>query len=77
MILGKDTNPSKHIYFLGAKVLDILKNDLQKEINILDTFQKLNTEEKVSMNLFTLTLDWLYILGSVKKNKNGKLEKCF
>jgi len=77
MIVGKDINPSKHIYFLGGKVLGILKNNGKKEMNFLDTFQKLNTEEKVSMNLFTLTLDWLYIIGAVKKNKNGKLEKCF
>ncbi len=77
MILGKDTNPSKHIYFLGAKVLGILKDEDKKEINFLDTFHKLNTEEKVSMNLFTLTLDWLYLIGVVKKNTKGQLEKCF
>jgi len=25
MILGKDTNPARNIYFIGAKVLDIIQ----------------------------------------------------
>jgi hypothetical protein len=77
MILGKDTNPARNIYFIGAKVLDVIKADANKEIDILDTFQKLNMQEKISMNLFTLALDWLFLIGAINKNRKGKLEKCF
>jgi hypothetical protein len=77
MILGKDTNPARNIYFIGAKVLDIIKADANKEIDIFDTFQKMNMQEKISMNLFTLALDWLFLIGAVNKNRKGKLEKCF
>jgi len=77
MILGKDTNPERNIYFIGAKVLDIIKDEKGKEIDILDTFQKLNMNEKITMNLFTLALDWLFLIGAVDKNRKGKFEKCF
>jgi len=77
MILGKDIHPNRNIYFLGAKVLEIIKADSCKNIDILDTFEKLNQNEKISMNLFALTLDWLFLLGAIRKNKKGQLEKCF
>lgn len=76
MILGKDIHPSKEIYYLGARILELVNSSPKIEINILDTFQRLNEKERVSMNLFTLTLDWLFLLGSIKI-ANGRLEKCF
>ncbi len=76
MILGKDIHPSKEIYYLGARTLELINASPENEIDILDTFQRLNEIERVSMNLFTLTLDWLFLLGSIK-SVNGRLEKCF
>lgn len=71
-----DFKPEQKIYYLGAKLIKILTEIPQLKIDILTVFQLLNNEEKISMNLFTLTLDWLFILGVIKNN-NGKLEKCF
>ncbi len=71
-----DVKPEQKIYYLGAKLIKILTEIPQLKIDILTVFQLLNNEEKISMNLFTLTLDWLFILGVIKNN-NGKLEKCF
>ncbi len=42
-----------------------------------DIFQKLNETEKISINLYSLILDWLFLLGVIRKNKKGTLEKCF
>jgi hypothetical protein len=76
MILGKDTHPTRNIYYLGSVVLGIIKSSSKDKIDFFDTFQKLNEKEKVSMNLYTLTLDWLFLLGAIKNN-NGRFEKCF
>jgi hypothetical protein len=76
MIINNDTKPEQKIYYLGAKLIKILNEIPQLKVDILTAFQLLNNEEKISMNLFTLTLDWLFILGVIKNN-NGKLEKCF
>ncbi len=76
MIISKNTNPERELYYLGALVIDVMSNFSAKEIDLLDIFQKLNEKEKVSMNLFALTLDWLFVLGLVRSNQSN-LEKCF
>ncbi len=76
MIVGKDIQPEREIYYLGALLIEILKGFPQKNIGFFDVYQKLNEDRKVSMKLFTLTLDWLFLLGVIDCNR-GKIEKCF
>lgn len=76
MILGKDTNPQKQVYYLGAQILAELKQSDQKKFDYLDIYHAIKTRERISINLFALSLDWLFILGAIK-NKNGRLIKCF
>ena len=61
MIISKDINPERDFYYLGAKVIDIISVIDGKNLDFWEIFEKLNASEKISINLFTLTLDWLYI----------------
>jgi len=76
MIVGKDILPEREIYYLGALLIEILRDFPQTELGFFDIFQKVNERKKVSIKLFTLTLDWLFLLGIIKNNK-GNIEKCF
>ncbi len=76
IVVNKDINPEREIYYLGAIVIEILKSVPKKDFQLLDVFQLLNNKRKVSMSLFVLTLDWLYILGSITHNR-GHIVKCF
>ena len=76
MIVGRDIHPERKIYYLGALVLDILKNSPEKELDFFYMYQKMNESKKVSMKLFTLTLDWLFLLGAID-SKKGYIVKCF
>jgi len=76
MIVGQDTHPEKTVYYVGALVLEILNTSPRKNFDFLDTYQETNKRYKVSMNLFILTMDWLFLLGAVH-NKDGFIEKCF
>lgn len=76
MIITNDINPEKDIYYLGALVLEVLKESNSKQVDYFDTFQALNRKEKVSINLFSLILDWLFLLGAVKSNQRF-IVKCF
>jgi hypothetical protein len=76
MIVGKDIHPERKIYYLGARLIELLKDFPGKEINFFDIYQKLNESEKVSIKLFTLTLDWLFLLKAID-SRNGNIEKCF
>jgi hypothetical protein len=76
MIIGKDINPQRKIFYLGGVVLDTLKSTSNEEISFFDLFGRVNNKEKISLSLFTLTLDWLFLLDAVSYSKGG-LKKCF
>jgi hypothetical protein len=76
MILGKDIHPERKIYYIGSLVLKVLKATPQKTIDFFHIYQKVNESRKVSMRLFILTLDWLFLLGLIKTDK-GCIIKCF
>jgi hypothetical protein len=76
MIIGKDVNPQNNVYHIGAKIIQVLNSYDRPSIDYFEVFNDLNKLDKVSFNLFSLGLDWLYLLGVVDNN-DGQLKKCF
>lgn len=76
MITGKDINPNRKVYYLGGIVIEILKKNSKQNMAYFDIFHMINEKEKISVNLFTLTLDWLFLLNVIDFNK-GNIKKCF
>lgn len=76
MIIGKNTSPNKKVYYLGALVIEVLSDTNKAKNDFLSLFEKTNEKEKISINLFSITLDWLYLLNLIKV-ENGKITKCF
>jgi hypothetical protein len=77
MIVSKDINPERDFYYLGAKIIEIISSIEENSVDFFDVFEKLKVSEKVSVNLFTLTLDWLYLIGAINKSEKGSIVKCF
>lgn len=77
MIVSRDINPERDFYYLGAKIIEILLTLETKKADFFYVFELLNESEKVSINLFSLTLDWLFLLGAIDKLNKGKIIRCF
>ncbi len=77
MIINKDINPERDLYYLGAKLIEVIADSSTDSIDFFDVYGKLKSSEKISVNLFTLTLDWLYIIGAIDKSKEGDIVRCF
>lgn len=77
MIISKDINPERDFYYLGAKTIEILSSTEDEKIDFFSVFYSLKETEDISMNLFILTLDWLFIIGAVNKSHKGYIKKCF
>lgn len=77
MIINKNTNPERDLYFLGGKVIEVLNALTQKEVDYFELFISVNKLNQISLNLYSLVLDWLFILGVIKKGNKGQIEKCF
>jgi hypothetical protein len=77
MIISKDINPAKDYYFLGAKIIEILSKSGSKTYDFFSAYEELKSSENISINLFTLTLDWLFIIGAIDNSEKGFITKCF
>jgi len=77
MIISKEINPERDFYYLGAKTIEILSSTEDKRMDFFSVFETLKSSEDISLNLFTLTLDWLFIIGAINKSPKGYIIKCF
>jgi hypothetical protein len=76
MIIGKDINPQKQIYYLSALIIKELQVSETETLDYFAVYHKLKAQEEISINLYSLSLDWLFLLGAIKQNKD-RIEKCF
>jgi len=76
MILNKDINPEHSLYFIGSLILNELTNSKNEKFDFLELYRGIQNSQTVSMNIFTLSIDWLYLNGVVDIDK-GKIKKCF
>lgn len=77
MIVDQNTHPERDLYYLGSVMIKLLLNSEGYTFDYLELYDMFRQEQDISINLFSLTLDWLFLLGIIKKNKQGGIEKCF
>ena len=76
MILGKNIHPERNLYYTGSLILATLKEAQNSRWTYFELFADSHEKHGLSLNMFALTLDWLFLLGVVK-HTNGEVEKCF
>lgn len=77
MIVNKNTNPERDLYYLGGQVIEILSGSSNNEFDYFELYKTVSQTQNIGINLYSLVLDWLYILGVIKKGNNGLIKKCF
>ncbi|MBI3232720.1 MAG: hypothetical protein HYZ42_01530 [Bacteroidetes bacterium] len=77
MIVNKNINPERDLYYLGGKVIEVLNSSNYKEVDYFDLFLSVNKLVEITLNLYSLVLDWLFILQVIKKGEKGLIIKCF
>lgn len=74
MLVPDNIHPEQTIYFNGAFVLKaIIENSV---MDMLDLYIQTNSKREMSMPVFVLCLDWLFLLDLVKLNDQGEVELC-
>ena len=76
MILGKNVHPERKLYYTGALILATLNEAQNSRWTYSELFIDTRKKHGLSLNMFAVTLDWLFLLGVVK-HTNGEVEKCF
>lgn len=75
MLLPIDIKPENSIYYYGAVILETLK-ELDNIIDIVSLYHLIKKKKNISLNSFSLTLDWLYLIDSVKVDEGGNVILC-
>lgn len=77
MIIDKNVNPERDLYYLGGLLIDLLSKKKNEEIDYIELYKAFRKKQEITINLYSLTLDWLFILGLVEKGGEGKIKRCF
>lgn len=76
MLLPENVHPADSLYFNGSIVLDTLKRT--GATDLLNLFiETRKTRDSLSFPIFILTLDWLFLINLVDRDKRGKVLPCF
>lgn len=74
--------PQKNIYYIGARILQLLSRFKDgDEIELEWISRRLNKnrpgKQKIGIQYIVLALDWLFMLGLVDSGEKGRVKKCF
>lgn len=70
-----ERNPQKSLYFLGANLLQLLKNENIK-YTLMELYSSFKKYQNIELKKFILILDWLYLIDSIEITKEGFIVKC-
>lgn len=74
MLIPDNIHPEKTIYYNGSIVLKVLQQ--YRTIDFFDLYEKAREERKITISVFTLCLDWLYLIDLVSIGDDGKVSLC-
>ncbi len=74
MLLPTDVNPKESIYYNGAVVLEELERS--PGLLIMDLYGKLSASTGMTLSLFFLCLDWLYLIDAAVVDERGIVVRC-
>ena len=66
MILGRDIHPERKVYHTGTLVLEVLKESQAGRVAYFELYAVVRKNHGLSLNIFNLTLNWLFLLGVVE-----------
>ena len=74
MLVPDNIHPERTIYFNGAFVLKAIQEN--RAMDMLSLYMQTTADREMSMPVFVLCLDWLFLLSLVTLNEHGKVELC-
>jgi hypothetical protein len=74
MLIPDNVHPEQTVYFNGAFVLKAIQK--RRTENLLDLYILTKAEREMSMPVFVLCLDWLFLLNLVTLNESGEVKLC-
>ena len=74
MLLPDNLHPEQSIYYNGAFVLQALHE--HRVMNLVDLYLTTQAKQEMTMPVFVLSLDWLFLLNLVSLTDQGSVKLC-
>ena len=74
MLLPDNIKPEYSIYYVGSLILNELYLNGSKPL--LDLFEVLNKDYETTFSLYSLALDWLYLIEAAEIKSTGEVQLC-
>jgi hypothetical protein len=74
MLLPDNIHPEDSVYYNGAFVLQMIQQN--SALDLLDLYQQVKKLKDISMPVFILCIDWLFLLDLLVLNDQGRVELC-
>jgi hypothetical protein len=74
MLLPDNIHPTLSIYYNGSIILRKLKNNRTQ--HVMELFESIKDESDMSLSIFMLSLDWLYLIDIAMVNDKGWVKLC-
>ncbi|MFC6648322.1 ABC-three component system middle component 6 [Paenibacillus rhizoplanae] len=74
MLLPNDINPNESVYYNGSIILEQLNKT--NGIGIIELYKMVKSINNMSLSLFILSLDWLYLSDIAVVNEDGEVKLC-
>jgi hypothetical protein len=75
MLLPDNIHPENSLYYVGSIILQALPSTHRPDM--LELFAITRFYHVVSMPVFVLALDWLFLVELIKLDDSGKIVPCF
>ena len=74
MIINVYRHPKLSLYFIGAEIIRIIKEQNENIINADYVYDNLKKEyNDISADYFYYAMDWLFLLNIIKVNERGDI----
>lgn len=74
LLLPDNLHPEQSVYFNGALVLQAIRE--LGNTDLFELYANARTHRPMSMPMFVLCLDWLYLMNAITMNADGEVELC-
>lgn len=74
MLLPDNVHPEQSIYYNGVFLLQVIRESRSEEM--LSLYFRVREIREMSLPVFVLCLDWLFVLGVLDVNQQGLVELC-
>lgn len=74
MLIPDNIHPENTIYYNGAIVLNIIQKD--RVMKVVDLYLHVTNKRHMSISVFLLSLDWLFLIDIIRLNEKSEIELC-